>query len=90
MVKRNHSKHLVLILVIIHAAIAFWHHFHPWITKNMDLEPVSHFATPNHRKSQNSTQSTSQEASQIQSKIDENGHLGLSVSIGYPPGPQDH
>ena len=28
------------------------HHFHPWITKNMDLETVSHFATPNHRKSQ--------------------------------------
>ena len=81
---------MVFTMVIAHAAIAFWHHFHPWITKNMDLETVSHFATPNHRKSQNCAQSGSQEAPQIHPKIDKNGHLGLSVSIGCPPGPQDH
>ena len=32
-------------MFITHAAIAFWHHLHPWITKNMALETVSHFAT---------------------------------------------
>ena len=47
--KQNHSKHIVFIMVIAHAAIAFWHHFHPWITKNMDLETISHFAIPNHK-----------------------------------------
>ena len=56
----------------------------------MDLETVSHFATPNQGKSQNCAQSGSQEAPQIQPKITKNGHLGLSVSIGCPPGPQDH
>ena len=77
-------------MVPAHAAIAFWHHFHPWITKNMDLETVFHFATPNHRKSQNCAQNGSQEALQIHPKIDKNGHLGHSVSIGCPPGPQYH
>ena len=37
-------------MFIAHTAIAFWHHFHPWITKNMDLQTGSHFGTPNHRK----------------------------------------
>ncbi len=41
-----------------HAATAFWHHFHPWITKTMDLETVSHFG----RKSQTCAQSGFQEA----------------------------
>ena len=77
-------------MVIAHAAIAFWHHFYPWATKNMDLETISHFATPNHRISQKCPQRGSQEAPQIHPKIDKSGHLDLSVSIGYPPGPQDH
>ena len=77
-------------MLIAHTAIAFWHHFHPWITKNMDLETVSHFATQNHRKSQNCAQSESQEAPQIHPKIDKTRPLGFSVSIGCPPGPQDH
>ena len=38
-------------MFIAHTATAFWHHFPPWIIKNMDLETVSHFGTPNHRKS---------------------------------------
>ena len=88
--KQNHSKHMFFIMVMAHAAIAFWHHFHPRITKNMDLETIYNFAIPNHRKSQNGTQSGSQEAPQIHPKIDKSGHLDLSVSIGYPPGPQDH
>ncbi len=37
-------------MVLVHAAIAFWHYFHPQITKNMDLETISHFATPNLKK----------------------------------------
>ena len=46
-------------MFIAHTAIAFWHHFHPWITKNMDLQTVSHFGTPNHRKIKKSAQSDS-------------------------------
>ena len=52
-------------MVLAHPASAFWHHFHPWITKKMDLETVSHFATPNHGKSQNCAQSDSQGTPQI-------------------------
>ena len=48
--KWNISKTLVFNMVIAHTASASWHHFHPWITKNMDLEPVSHFHTPNQRQ----------------------------------------
>ena len=48
-----------------HPASAFWQHFPPWITKKMDLETVSHFDIPNHRKSRNCAQSGSQEASKI-------------------------
>ena len=77
-------------MVIAPTAIAFWHHFPPQIIKNMDLETVSHFATQNHRKSQKCVQSGSQEAPQIHPKIDKTGPLGLSVSIGCPPGPHDH
>ena len=55
-------------MVIAHAAIAFWHHFYPWATKNMDLETISHFANPNHRISQKCPQSGSQEAPQIYPK----------------------
>ena len=33
-------------MVMPHAGIALWHHFHPWITKNMGLETVFHLATP--------------------------------------------
>ena len=77
-------------MVMAHSVIAFWHHFHARSTKNMDLETFPQFATPNHRKSQNCAQNGSQEALQIHPKIDKNGHLGHSVSIGCPTGPQDH
>jgi hypothetical protein len=30
--KRNHSTHTVVTVVMAHAAIAFWHHFHHWIS----------------------------------------------------------
>ena len=56
-------------MVIAHAAIAFWHHFYPWATKNMDLETISHFATPNRRISQKCPQSESREAPQLHPKI---------------------
>ena len=52
-------------MVITHAASAFWHHFHPWITKNMDLETVSHVDTPNQPKSQKGAQSGTQETPQM-------------------------
>ena len=55
----------------------------------MDLETFSQFATPNHRKSQNCTQSMLQEGPQVQSNIMKNGHLDISVTIGCLPGPQD-
>ena len=77
-------------MFITHTATAFWHHFHPWITKNMDLDTVSHFGIQNDRKTTERSQSGSQEAPQIHPKIYKNGHLGLSVSMGCPPGPQDH
>ena len=88
--KQNRSKHMFFTMVIAHAAIAFWHHFHPRITKNMNLATVPQFATPNHRRSQNCAQSMLQEGPPIQSKIIKNRHLGISVTIGCPPGPQDH
>ena len=31
-------------LVLAHAAIEFWHYLNPWITKNMDLNTISHFS----------------------------------------------
>ena len=40
-------------------------------------------------KSRNCTQSRFQEAPKIHPKIDKNLHLGLSVSLGCPLGPQD-
>ena len=52
-------------MFITHTAIAFWHHFHPWITKNMDLETVSHFGIPNHRKITKSPQSDSKGTPQM-------------------------
>ena len=69
-------------MVIAHAATAFWHHFHPWITKNMDLETVSHFGTPNHRKITKRCPKWVPGESQIDTKIDKNGHLDLQVPVG--------
>ena len=48
--KWNHSKTSLFPMFIAHTAMAFWHHFHPWVTKNMALETVSHFGLPNRRK----------------------------------------
>ena len=81
---------MVFTMVMAHAAIPFWHHFHLWTTKNMDLETVCHFATPNHRKMKKCVQSRSRGAPQIRSKIDENQDLSPSVSIGCPRGTQDN
>ena len=80
---------MVFKMVMPHAAIPFWHHSHLWITKNMDLETVCHFATPNHRKFEKSVQSRSRGAPQIRSKIDGNQYLSPSVSIGCPCGTQE-
>ena len=33
-------------MVLTLAASVFCHHFHPWITKNMDLETISNLGTP--------------------------------------------
>ena len=81
---------MVFTLVMTHSVIAFWHHFHPRSTKNMDLETFPRFATPNDRKSQNCLQSMLQEGPQIQSKIIKNGYLGISVTLWCLSGPQDH
>ena len=69
-------------MVIAHAATAFWHHFHPWITKNMDLETVSHFGTPKHRKITKRCPKWVPGESQIDTKIDKNAHLDLQVPVG--------
>ena len=81
---------MFFIMVMAYAAIAFEHNFHPSATKIMDLETVFLSVIPDHRKSRKSNQSWSRETPQVQEKIDKNGHLGLSVSIGCPSGPQDH
>ena len=76
-------------MVIAHAAIGFKCYFHFWIIKNMDLETVCHFGTPNRRKSQKGLQRRFQEDPHMHPKIDKNSHLVLSVYIGCPPEPQD-
>ena len=77
-------------MVIAHAATAFWHHFHPWITKNMDLETVSHFDTPNQRKITKRWPKWDPGDSPNDPKIDKNGHLDLQVRVGCPRGSLDH
>ena len=42
------EKNIVFTVVITRTASAFWHHFHPRITKSMDLETVFHLGAPNH------------------------------------------
>ena len=37
-------------MFIAHTGTAFWHHLHAWITKNTNLENVSHLGTENHGK----------------------------------------
>ena len=80
---------MVFTMVLVHSVIAFWHHFHPRSTKKHGPGNFPQLATPNHRKSQNCAQSMLQEGPQIQSKIIKIGHLGISVTIGCPPGLQD-
>ena len=77
-------------MMVAHTATAFWHHFHPWITKTMDLETVSHFGTQNHRKNTKRYQSGSQEAPRMGPKINKNVQLNLQVPAGRPCGPLDH
>jgi len=77
-------------MVIAHTASASWHHFHPWITKNMDLEPVSHFDTPNQQKIRKMPPKWTQETPQRHPKINKNEHLDPNVSIGRPTGSLDH
>ena len=69
-------------MFITHTATAFWHHFHPWITKNMDLETVSHFGTPKHRKITKWWPKWIPGGSPNDPKIDKNAHLDLQVPVG--------
>jgi len=77
-------------MFIAHTAPAFWHHFPPWITKNMDLERVSHFGTQNHGKITKRCPKWVPGASQNHPKIDKNVHLDLQVPVGWPLGSLDH
>ena len=77
-------------MVIAHAATGFQQHFHLWIITNMDLETVSHLATPIKEQSQKGLQNDSQETPQMDSKIDKNGLLDPNVSSGRPSGSLDH
>jgi len=69
-------------MFIAHTATAFWHHFHPWITKTMDLETVSHFGTPNHRKITKWCPKWVPGGSPNDPEIDTNEHLDLQVPVG--------
>ena len=68
----NISKTLVFTMVIAHTASASWHHFHPWITKKMDLEPVSHFDTPDQQTIWKMHPNWTQETPQRHPKINKN------------------
>ena len=69
-------------MFIAHTDTAFQHHFHPWITKNMDLETVSHLGTPNHRQITQMCPKWVPGGSQNDPKIDKNAHLDLQVPVG--------
>ena len=77
-------------MVIAPTTIGFRQHFPLWIIKNTDLETVSHFGTQIINKSQKGLQNDSQEASQMDPKIDQNGLLDPNVSIGRDSGSLDH
>ena len=76
--------------VYAHTAIAFWHDFHPWITKNMDLQPVSHFGIRNHRKITKRCPKWLPRDSRNDPKITKSLHLDLQVPVGWPLGSLDH
>ena len=69
-------------MFIAHTATAFRHHFHPWITKNMDLETVSHFSIQNHRKITKRCPKWIPGDFQNDPKIDKNAHLDIQVPVG--------
>ena len=69
-------------MLIAHAASAIWHHFHPWITQNMDLETVSHFGTPNYRQITKRCSKSLPRDSPNDPKITKNVHLDLQVPVG--------
>ena len=56
----------------------------------MDLEPVSHFDTPNQQKIRKVPEMWTQETPQRHPKINKNEHLDPNVSIGRPSGSLDH
>ena len=86
----NLSQTLVFTMYIAHTDTAFWHHFHPWITKNMDLETVSHSGSPNHWKITKRCPKCIPGDSQNDSKIDKNPHPDLQVPVGWSLGSLDH
>jgi len=88
--KWNTSKTIVFTLVIAHAASAFWHHFHPWITTTVNLETVSHSGAPNHWKITKRCPKWIPRDSQNDPKIDKNAHLDPQVPVGWPLGSLDH
>ena len=74
-------------MVIAHTASASWHHFHPWITKKMDLEPVSHFDTPNQQKIRKVPPMWTQETPQRHPKVNKKEHLDPMCPLGVPLDP---
>ena len=86
----NLCQTIVFTMVIAHTASAFWHHFHAWITKNMDLEIVSHFGTPNHRQIRKRCPKWLPRDSQNNPKITKTAYLDLQVPVGWPLESPDH
>ena len=88
--KWNITKTIVFTMFIARTATGFWHHFHPRITQNMDLETVSHFGTPNYRKIIKRCSKSLPRDSPNDPKITKNAHLDLQVPVGWPLGSLDH
>ena len=72
-------------MFITHTATTSWHHLHPWITKNTDLEPVSHFDIPNHWQIRKRCPKWLPRDSPNHHKIIKNRHLDLQVPCWVTP-----
>ena len=78
----KHSKHTVFTVVMAHAATAFRRHFHPWDTKDIDLETISDSGTRNRGKITKNWPKWISRHSLNAIKIDEKPNLDLQVPLG--------
>ena len=75
-------------MVVAHAGIALWHHFHPWIAKTWTWK-LSPIFPPHITENRNfCLENVSQETPRIQSKIDKNGYWASVCPLGVPLDPR--